>query len=487
LRYSEEMKNYFYFWGKAAGELPGEPTSHPLAYHSLEVAAVADVLLQTNTRKLGALACLLQTSPENARGLIVSMIALHDIGKFSTGFQSKCRAAWPTNILGEYEASAGGRHDADGYAMGGRLNFRALFNKTLSEWKSSDIYSIWAAITGHHGQPATEAGADGRTVNGMKTACWEAAQTFCSDVNDLFAPLLPISAPDERNLAILSWALAGLTVIADWIGSNRSYFPYRAPAADLSIYWEESRAKAEKAVARAGVLPVATPLTVSPVELLPKITDLSPLQRLLLELPLPDSPILAIVEDVTGSGKTEAALLLAARLLSKKRAHGLFFALPTMATANAIYERLGENYRRLFLDDTLPSLVLAHGKRKLHNGFTASILDEDYGACDALAEAQGNRSGAACTAWIADDRRKAFLAHVGVGTIDQAILGVLPSRHQSLRLWGLSDRVLIVDEAHAYDAYMGREIETLLEFHAALAACRTQPSRDGFGCCCTLC
>jgi CRISPR-associated endonuclease/helicase Cas3 len=83
-------------------------------------------------------------------------------------------------------------------------------------------------------------------------------------------------------------------------------------------------------------------------------------------------------------------------------------------------------------------------------------------------DAFGDESGATCAAWIADSRRKAFLAHVGVGTIDQALLGVLPSKFQALRLWGLADRVLIVDEAHAYDAYMGREIETLLEFHAAL-------------------
>ncbi|MFV0298336.1 MAG: hypothetical protein ACK5JT_19715 [Hyphomicrobiaceae bacterium] len=77
-------------------------------------------------------------------------------------------------------------------------------------------------------------------------------------------------------------------------------------------------------------------------------------------------------------------------------------------------------------------------------------------------------AGAACSAWIADDRRKAFLADVGVGTIDQALLGVLPTRFQALRLWGLAERILIVDEAHSFDAYMSRELETLLEFHAAL-------------------
>ena len=57
---------------------------------------------------------------------------------------------------------------------------------------------------------------------------------------------------------------------------------------------------------------------------------------------------------------------------------------------------------------------------------------------------------------------------MGAGTIDQALFAILPVKHQSLRLWGLADRVLIVDEAHAYDAYMERELEALLEFHAAL-------------------
>jgi CRISPR-associated endonuclease/helicase Cas3 len=60
------------------------------------------------------------------------------------------------------------------------------------------------------------------------------------------------------------------------------------------------------------------------------------------------------------------------------------------------------------------------------------------------------------------------LADIGAGTIDQALLAILPVKHQSLRLWGPADRVLIVDEAHAYDAYMTRELETPLEFHTAL-------------------
>lgn len=183
-------------------------------------------------------------------------------------------------------------------------------------------------------------------------------------------------------------------------------------------------------------------------------------------MPLPAGPMLAIVEDVTGSGKTEAALLLASRLMRSGLASGVFMAMPTMATANAMYGRLEVCYLSLFTEKA--SLVLAHGRRDLNPDFLASVSDRNAASRQTESEETGDQASAACAAWIADDRRKAFLADVGVGAVDQAFLGVLPSRHQALRLWGLADRVLVVDEAHAYDAYMGRELERLLEFHAAL-------------------
>jgi CRISPR-associated endonuclease/helicase Cas3 len=123
-----------------------------------------------------------------------------------------------------------------------------------------------------------------------------------------------------------------------------------------------------------------------------------------------------------------------------------------MATADGMFARLATAYRNLFGSGT-PSLVLAHGSCDLNEGFTGSILGDGESRC---------------AAWVADDRRKAFLAQVGVGTVDQAILAVLPSRHQSLRLIGLAQRVLVLDEIHAYDAYVSQEIIRLLEFHAAL-------------------
>jgi CRISPR-associated endonuclease/helicase Cas3 len=164
-------------------------------------------------------------------------------------------------------------------------------------------------------------------------------------------------------------------------------------------------------------------------------------------------------------------MILAHRLMAAGCANGFYVALPTEATANAMWERLGGVFRRLFAADAAPSLVLAHGRRALHKGFQDSVVDHaaQADARNGAAAGDGERpSSAECADWIADDRRKAFLADVGAGTIDQALLAILPVKHQSLRLWGLADRVLIIDEAHAYDAYMTRELETLLEFHTAL-------------------
>lgn len=462
------LPTYLSFWGKASPEMrQGEASSHPLAYHSLDVAAVADVLLRCNRRKLRAMARLLATTPDNARHLLVSLIALHDVGKFSAAFQAKSTEAWPADLLGEPKKFANVRHDELGSAMRETLGLKALFTPALGPWSAGDFSDLWHAVSGHHGRPRV---ADGlRQVTGMTRTCQQAALAFCVDMVALLSARQEIARPaDLRDLATLTWAVAGLTVIADWIGSNRTWFPYRKPDVGVGDYWREALDKAEVAVTRAGIL--STPLAdnLAPDVLAPEIADiLSPLQRRVLDLDLPAGPVLAIIEEVTGSGKTEAALLLAARLLAEDYADGLFFALPTMATANAMFERLKMSYRRLFADSARVSLVLAHGNRGLYDGFTASILQEP-GANARYDDGYEDGAGASCAAWIADDRRKTFLAHVGVGTIDQALLGVLPTRHQSLRLWGLSERVLIIDEAHAYDAYMSKEIETLLEFHAAL-------------------
>ncbi len=272
-----------------------------------------------------------------------------------------------------------------------------------------------------------------------------------------------------------SFALAGLSVLTDWIGSNQTWFPYRAPADFKSIeaYWTHSREQAERAVSDAGVVPARVRSQIGRDALIGSGHVLTPMQKWARETVLPRGPTFFMIEDETGSGKTEAALILAHRLMAAGRADGFYVALPTMATANAMFDRLGVACRALFVRDTDPSIALTHGARDMHPGFRHASLsggraEAAYPGSVGADEESETTASAACADWIADDRRRAFLADAGAGTVDQALLSVLPSRHQSLRLLGLMRRVLILDEVHAYDAYMQREIDALLEFQAGL-------------------
>ena len=189
----------------------------------------------------------------------------------------------------------------------------------------------------------------------------------------------------------------------------------------------------------------------------------TPLQSTCATVALAEQPQIFILEDVTGAGKTEAAIMLAHRLLQKNLGDGVYFGMPTMATANAMYLRIAAVYRSLFAPASKPSMVMAHGGRATSDAFLASLVNStnvaDYG--DATEPA-----GARCAAWLGDNGKKSTLADIGVGTIDQALLAVLSVRHQSLRMLGLARKVLVVDEVHACDAYMQEVLKVLLKAHA---------------------
>jgi hypothetical protein len=59
-----------------------------------------------------------------------------------------------------------------------------------------------------------------------------------------------------------------------------------------------------------------------------------------------------------------------------------------------------------------------------------------------------------CVQWLGASRERAFLGQIGVRTVDQVLLSVLPVRHQFVRAFGVRKSLLIIDKIHAYDAYM---------------------------------
>lgn len=391
------------------------------------------------------------------------LIALHDIGKFSRPFQGKVEPLWPP-ILGPFRHQPNvPRHDTAGFAML-RDKLAHQLDALLPEIEIADRDVLLRAICGHHGRPPEE-----ERNQQVCATCLQAADAFIADLASLFRPQ-PLPAMTEPDILALSWWLAGLTVLADWLGSNEDWFPFAPDCPSIDAYWNVARAGAARAVAAAGVLPIAPRAGFGIAALLPRDARPAPMQKLAATLDLgpAGAPALVIVEDQTGSGKTEAALVLAHRIMAEKAARGLFVALPTMATADALHERLDRSYAKLFaVGGDPPSLVLAHGRRLLNDRFAAALRAAPRRPVEAGTDADETAT-AQCAGWIAADRRRTFLADCGVGTIDQALHAVLPTRHAPLRLFGLRDRVLIVDEAHAYDAYMGEELFRLVEFQTRL-------------------
>ncbi len=473
-----EIKTIFNFWGKADPNYPDEPKWHPVAYHSLDVAACGQVLLRCQPAWLDTLARLSGLDSAALSPWLVFLLAIHDLGKFGDGFQALRPDLQQILRRRVVRMAYDVRHDTLGYALVMEHLPGWLRCPELAE-RRGNLLRLWAAaVTGHHGRPPKNdnlrAHVDRHVPAGSVR---EDAGQFVADMRCLLLPedwgLPPRTDGLLDRYKRSSWLVAGLAVVADWLGSNTHWFKYHCPDLSLEDYWHNvALPAAEKAVAESGLLAPSPAQDAAFAKLFPHIAATpTPLQAWAQAVPLALGPQIIVLEELTGGGKTEAALTLAARLMAAGCGRGVYFALPTMATADAMFNRVGkkregetdEPWQRFFATGEA-SLVLAHSAAGMRLKLEA-WQRRDAGYDDRCEEASASQHS---TAWLADSRKKALLADFGVGTVDQALLGILPLRHQSLRLLGLSTKVLVVDEVHACDCYMGELLARLLRFHAGL-------------------
>lgn len=458
------MKSYFQYWGKARKDPDVDgPDYHLLPYHCLDVAAVGYVLLDPKKPLCQQLATQLNVDPRWLQSWFCFCLMLHDLGKFCRAFQNLAPNLSSSLVSFDVNCIYEKRHDTLGFALWVNVLSRKMMQLIPAEY--SRVFEGWLEVVcGHHGKPP-------ESLRVIKPYLLEedeiAAAQFVTDTIAQWMPdLTPLQLVDKKIFKQVSWQFAGLAVLADWLGSNQAVFKYCVESMPLKDYWEtRALPKAAEAVELAGIGNRLVSPFVSIRQQFDFIKNPTPLQAYAQTVELGKVPQLFILEDVTGAGKTEAAMVLVHRLMAAGLASGLYVGLPTMATANAMYKRMSESYRNLYAQQEWPSLVLAHGASKLSKAFSDSVaLSTQTG--DKNYETNELSASAYCNHWLADNRKKALLADVGVGTIDQALLGVLPARHQSLRLFGLTNKVLLVDEVHAFDPYMRSLLAALLQAHA---------------------
>jgi CRISPR-associated endonuclease/helicase Cas3 len=426
----------------------------------------------------------------DARRLFVWMAATHDLGKATPAFA--CQVDW----LAEAMRSAGlgmseHRQMPDRKLAPHGLAGQMLIQEWLVErhgWVRRATLPMTVVAGGHHGVPPTYS--DISAVNThpelLRTpGCEEQWRKVQYELLDVWAEACGIGErlADWQNVKLSQAAqvlLSGLVIMADWIASNSDLFPYFPES--------ESRTDTERVEAAWRGLDLPGPWRAlesdeAPTALfasrfkLPPDAEIRPVQERAVEVARGmKSAGLMIVEAPMGEGKTEAALAVVEVFAARSGAGGCFVALPTMATGNGTFPRLLAWLNRLPAEETR-SVFLAHSKAALNDDFADLMragrravrgIEQDRNSAEWRPGNDRRVSGAELVAhqWMVG-RKKGLLSSFVVGTIDQLLFAGLKSRHLALRHLAVAGKVVVIDEAHAYDTYMNSYLDRVLSWLGA--------------------
>lgn len=426
----------------------------PLGDHGLDVGSAMEALLAGGVweRALAETAGRALAAQDRAR--LTALAALHDIGKANSGFQARWRrGATPVGHEGQVAAlllDPALRATAAGQGLA----------RIVREWGAAQHM---AALMSHHGRPRAEfaPAGPGKQLWEDHVVHWRAADGYdpAAEVATLIEQVRarwPLAwepggaLPDAPRFVGL---FAGLVTLADWIGSDQRRFPVAGPhGAERDAVRAEL---AKEAVTARGLSPAATPAAgfadafgFGPrgVQSAAAADDLGPV---------------ALIEAETGSGKTEAALWRWLELRRAGQVDGLFFALPTRSAAVQLHARVNRMLRRVWGENAPEAVLAVPGYLRAGDATGQPLPGWEVRWDDAGPGGGDDRR------WAAERANRFLAARVAVGTIDQALLGALRVKHAPFRAAALARGLLVVDEVHASDAYMGRLLERLLDNHVA--------------------
>ena len=379
--------------------------------------------------------------------------ALHDLGKISPGFQRKCEKWLEENDLTRIDRNF--CWDAAMESNHGKVSHAAIQTFLVENGIDRKSAKYLSTILGaHHGRlaPPNDRGyRPNKAITEMNThIVWDNARKENAErIWRDFAVCRTSFDFDDQSPAL--WWLAGVTSVADWIGSDERFFSPNRRTSDVDV-----KSQARNALEVIGFRQVEFIRNLSFYDLFhdaknPEIKWV-PNEMQVKTLSVVSGPGVYVIEAPMGMGKTEAALWAAYQLLVSGKANGVYFALPIQATSNRMHIRMNDFVQRI--TDASNTSRLIHG---------SSWLMDQRDTIRPVATNLGSVSDDARTGrdWFASAKR-ALLAPFGVGTIDQALLGVVAAKHFFVRHFALAGKVVILDEVHSYDLYTGTLIDKLI-------------------------
>jgi len=146
----------------------------------------------------------------------------------------------------------------------------------------------------------------------------------------------------------------------------------------------------------------------------------------------------------TGSGKTEASLLWALKNAEAMGGAKILYLLPTMATANSLWERLAAIFGK-------ERVGLVHSTARL-------MFHKEEEEMEYSEEKDAGQS------YLFD---RVFMKPVTVATVDQLLNTGFNSGHWTLKELNAANSVIVMDEIHAYDEWtMGLIVSAIRRFSA---------------------
>ena len=474
------------FWAKSGDS----NTWLSVVQHLMDTADIAaklfDCYLSEHHRNL--MASVWEGDQAKARASFIYLSSIHDVGKISCGFS--CQRQDLAQLIRHQGLTVLRKQDYPDrkYLRHELVSQFAFQEEVMSSGGEGSRARHWAILLGvHHGRyPDAQAIKLAREQYNTREGSREDDPRWGRARSEIlrwmarrsgFPLIAPQTALPELPIAVAS-AYASALVIADWLASNEDYFPLRPRPVDteghLSIdeypefTAEEQRWRVQEAWERADFpAPMRVPdLSELDVEELyrhrfgwPASYRATKAQRAALEIVSAEDPDLMIVEAAPGSGKTELALASAEALMRARGLQGIFVALPTQATTNAMFSRVKSWLTNILGDQPQKlGIQLAHGKRSLNASFMELI---DKGRSPLEVYDGDDDNGLYASTWMGQ-RWRSTLSPVVVGTIDQILLAALKSRHVLVRHLGLMGKVVVIDEVHASDEFMSTYLDAAL-------------------------
>lgn len=476
----EAMRPTLALWAKLSRLAGPSWTYHPLFCHMLDVGLVAAAMWRTvlSAEVRRRLAASFGLDEDRAGRWLALFAALHDLGKASPAFQLQA-AGVERGFRARLVAAGLTIPQSVDRVPHGTITASRL-RSILATFSMPDgvARTVATAVGGHHGRFPSSQETNVLGISAAGDASWDRLRT--SLARSLALALNVGQNSPQRLDNATAMLVAGFVSVADWIGSVEACFPHAVQDSsallrmDLAAYCEQAVTRSESALARLGWSPwPAARGARSLVELFPNVAQPNALQEAIAVLERDmNGPGLVLIEAPMGEGKTEAAMYLADRWAVSAGQRGVYFALPTQATSNQMFSRVRAFLAGRYTEGPV-DLQLLHGHASLSSEFetlrrSAEGLFEPGGICDE--ESGGGVTPNVVAAEWFTHRKRGLLAPFGVGTVDQALLAVLQSRHVFVRLFGLAHKTVIIDEVHAYDTYMTALLERLLTWLAAIGS-----------------